>query len=186
MNGQWHRLRIPLGVFIGMTLAFTGAWVSGYRMNLTPSEPVGLWQVQTRGTPTIGDYALFCPPVRIDQYPFLFKGGCPGGSMPFLKRLVAGPGALIHETAAGVWINGRKLPDSKPKGKTLGQNPIALHHWQGTMRLSAGEYWTYGSGDPALSFDSRYWGPISVKRIKGLARPVIIMTWPGQTSVPQA
>lgn len=179
---RWDRLRLQLAALLLMALGFEAARFTGYRLNLSPSEPVGIWRVRADAPPTVGDYAYFCPPVAQKRYPFLFKGGCPGGSMPFLKKLAAGPGALIRETAVGVWIDGKPLPDSRPRSASLGSDPVRLPHWRGTVRLQAGQFWAYGSGDPAQSFDSRYWGPLPAARIEGVAWPVWTVSWPGETA----
>ncbi|MEJ2631545.1 MAG: S26 family signal peptidase [Acidihalobacter sp.] len=183
MSGKpwWYRLRVPLAVLAITASGFEAARFAGYRLNLSPSEPVGVWRVRA-GAAAVGDYAYFCPPVALKRYPFLFKGGCPGGSMPFLKKLAAGPGALIRETAAGVWIDGKRLPASRPRIVSLGSDPVLLPHWRGAVRLQAGQFWAYGSGDPAQSFDSRYWGPLSATRIEGVAWPVWTVSWPGETA----
>lgn len=184
MTAQWRRLRVPLAVLAAMTAGWAGAWTAGYRLNLSPSEPVGLWRVRTDAAPAVGDYAMFCPPVTWARYPFLFKGGCPGGTMAFLKKLVAGPGAVVRETAAGVWIDGKPLAHSRPLPHSFGSDPVALPHRRGRIKLGADQYWAYGSGAPALSFDSRYWGPLAGRRIIGLARPVFTFSWPGETRMP--
>ena len=182
---RWRRLRLPLAALVLIAFGVAVARHAGYRLNLSPSEPVGVWRVRAGKAPAVGDDAYFCPPVAPMRYPFLFKGGCPGGSMPFLKQLAAGPGARIRETDVGVWIDGKPLPASRPQPESLGSDPVRLPHWHGSVRLQAGQFWAYGAGDPAQSFDSRYWGPLPAARIEGIARPVWTVSWPGETKVPR-
>ncbi|MHB1952327.1 MAG: S26 family signal peptidase [Sulfobacillus sp.] len=153
-----------LGALAGAGLA------AGYRINLTPSEPLGLWRVWPATTaPRRGDTVSFCAPVP--EYPFLDRGICPRGLMPFLKEIVGVPGDRIVETDRGVTVNGMRLPHSRPHRMAVGYL-VRLPRWRGRMMLKPGVYWTYGSHDPRWSFDSRYWGPLARTRIRFLARPV--------------
>lgn len=156
--------------WVGVPLVWlVGAGLSGLRVNLTPSEPIGLWRVH-RGAPHVGDFVTLCPPLH-RTYPFLDRGACPDGVMPFLKKIVAGPGAQIRVTSRGVLIDGRVLAHSAPLRIAPGYGTV-LPRRLGAWRLRRGQYWTYGAGDPRLSFDSRYWGPIPRRDILRIATPL--------------
>ncbi len=167
-NRRWRAVRTPAALLTAMAVLAGSGWVAGVRVNLTPSEPVGLWRVR-RGAPRRGDYIGFCAPVR--KYPFLEAGSCPNGVMPFLKEIVGVPGDSIVETDQGVVIDGRRLPRSRPLPRA--RDGVALPRWRGRLTLPPGEYWTYGGGDPELSFDSRYFGPLPRARIRFVVRPVL-------------
>jgi len=171
LRPDWRVVRAPaLGLAVLLAAAGAG-WATGGRINLTPSEPLGLWQVlPSAAVPHRGDYVSFCAPVH--GYPFLDRGTCPNGLMPFLKEIVGVPGDRIVETARGVTVNGRWLPGSRPFAKAPG-DALALPQWRGRLTLAPGEYWTYGSGDSRRSFDSRYWGPLPRARILFIARPML-------------
>jgi len=162
---------------LGLGLGLVGAGMSGLRVNLTPSEPVGVWRLH-RGAPHVGDFVTLCPPLT-RMYPFLERGACPDGVMPFLKEIVAGPGAWIRETARGVAVNGRVLPDSAPMRLAPGYGTVLPRRWN-AWRLPRHAYWTYGAGDPRRSFDSRYFGPVLRRDILRVATPVWIWSaWHG-------
>lgn len=171
-KAHWRALRRPLlacGSLAGMLLL---AGALGYRINFSASEPLGLWRVHTpTGTIHAGEYVTFCAPVP--WYPFLAKGGCPNGAKPFLKEVAGVSGDSVKVTGAGVWIDGRKLPDSAPLPRALNYD-VRLPQWRGALVLPKRTYWLYGTGWPRLSFDSRYWGPLPGAQIISVARPVLV------------
>ena len=175
---RWGRLVIPL-TLLGASLITTNVlWWSGWRINLTESEPLGFYRLlplQDHETPARGTKVELCPPVWVTPgaFPFYLSGDCPGGGMPMLKTVVAIPGDHVVVNLRGVRINGRELPNS---GQLLrsGKYPwLQLPHQQGSLTLGPRQYWVYGSGaTPALaaqSFDSRYWGPITIAEIRRVA-----------------
>ncbi|MHB1528620.1 MAG: S26 family signal peptidase [Acidiferrobacteraceae bacterium] len=169
---RWRRLRGPA---VGLAALLAGAlagFANGYRINLSPSEPLGLWRVLPVRHLARGDDVGFCAPVH--PYPFLEAGVCPDGLMPFVKQIVGLPGDRIVETDRGVTVNGQELLHSRPHRRSMGA-AIPLPQWRGRLTLSADEYWTYGGNDPGLSFDSRYWGPLRRARIRFIARPVLTL-----------
>lgn len=171
---RWRRILVPAAMVLAGAAVLAAAGAAGLRINISPSEPIGLWQV--RGVTSQialrpGDMVTFCAPVH--HYAFLEPGNCPNGLAPFLKQIAAGPGDVVREDSRGVTIDGHELPDSRPLARAVGYD-IALPQWRGQITLAAGQYWTYGSGWPRLSFDSRYWGPLPRVLIRNVASPVLV------------
>ncbi|MBU2770115.1 S26 family signal peptidase [Acidithiobacillus caldus] len=179
---HWKRMVWPLVAMSAMAGAVT-AWNHGdWRLNLSPSEPVGIWSVRPITASTHlrpGDIVTLCPSLPVGYHYAWLRAGppvsnaCPSGIAPFIKTIVAGPGAVINETNQGVTIDGRYLSHSRPLIWTTSHPPVRLPQWRGTTTLKPGQYWTYGAGDPAYSFDSRYWGPLYRTDVRGLAQPVL-------------
>lgn len=176
---------LPIVVAGGMVAAAIVAWNNGnWRLNLSPSEPMGIWSV-TPITPEtklhVGNIVTLCPRLPSGyHYGWMMDkthaaNACSGGGTPFIKTIVAGPGNIVHETDNGVTINGHLLPDSQPLPFTTSKPQVRLPQWRGTITLKAGEYWAYGAGDPRFSFDSRYWGPFQRSQVRGVAHSVA--TW---------
>jgi conjugative transfer signal peptidase TraF len=166
---RWRPLLDP--VFLAMSL-LTGLAVmgaAGYRINLTPSMPLGLWRVVA---PSPTDYqrgqgVMVCPPM---DAPFLPRGSCSLGMQPLLKQLVALPGDIVTVTSAGVSINGGPLlPHSAPLSQDSAGRPLPQQ--LGTWRLTG--YWLYGAGSPR-SFDSRYFGEVPAAALGGVVQPVVL------------
>ncbi|SCC93984.1 Peptidase S26, conserved region [Thiomonas sp. X19] len=158
---HWNRLRWPLIAGAVVASAIGSAWATGWRVNLTPSEPVGVYRMKPVAADTViqrGDLIAFCPPVKLE--PFMVPGSCPNGGAPFLKEVVGVPGDVVDVTAAGVTINGRMLPMSRPIAHPKDWPGLTLPVDFGETKLGPGQYWTYGSGRPKDSFDSRNWGVV--------------------------
>ncbi|MHB8564978.1 MAG: S24/S26 family peptidase [Acidiferrobacteraceae bacterium] len=64
-----------LGRGVAPLALLVGAGLYGLRINLTPSEPIGVWHLH-RGAPRMGDFVTLCPPLT-RPYPFLERGTCP-------------------------------------------------------------------------------------------------------------
>ena len=180
---HWKRL-LPVAVAGAIVAAAITAWDNGeWRLNLSPSEPMGIWSVtpMTPGTRLqVGDVVTLCPRLPHGyHYGWLednthAANACADGRAPFLKTIVAGPGDMIRETGQGVAINGHPLPDSRPLPYTTSKPQVRLPQWRGTVTLKSGQYWAYGAGDPRFSFDSRYWGPFRQTQVRGDAHPVAV------------
>ncbi len=174
---HWERLTAPL-LSMGLIIASTQiAYLSGWRINLTESEPLGIYRLEpVRGTIHRGALVEFCPPVFVtpEKFPFYMRGTCPGGGMPMFKTVAGVPGDQVHVNMDDVWINGQRLPYSQQLAESARFPEVVLPHQQGEFVLGRDEYWIYGSGAvPALagqSFDSRYWGAVTKSMFYGLAR----------------
>lgn len=163
---RWRR-RNGLLLLGGLLLALRyAAEVGGYRFNLSPSMPLGLWRVVA--TPPTdyrrGQAVVVCPPI---DAPFLPRGGCPLGMQPLLKQLVGLPGDVVTVTPAGVSVNGQRLPHSAPLTQTADGQPLPQQ--RGSGRLNG--FWLYGTDSPR-SFDSRYFGAVPLHCLRGVVRPL--------------
>ncbi|WP_244557995.1 conjugative transfer signal peptidase TraF [Rhizobium hainanense] len=145
----------------------------GYRVNLTPSEPLGLWRIVALHRPAVvGDVVFICPPQtavmqKARHRGYLHAGLCPGRYAPLIKTVAAIEGArlLIGGT---VMIDGRVLEHSDVR-RTDGAGRL-LSAFSG-FSVPAGEVFVH-SPFPA-SFDSRYFGPIPASGILGRAEEVL-------------
>ncbi|NSZ66487.1 conjugative transfer signal peptidase TraF (plasmid) [Agrobacterium tumefaciens] len=148
--------------------AFTG----GYRLNLTPSEPLGLWRIEKLQRPVaIGDLVFLCPPTTAVfaeawRRGYLRRGLCPDGLAPLVKTVAALPGQRV-DISDHVHIDGRSVPASSLRaadgeGRALMSDPggvVPPHH-------------LFLHSSFASSYDSRYFGPVPDSGLLGLARPV--------------
>lgn len=149
------------------------AITGGYRINLTPSEPLGLWRIVTLDrSPATGDLVFICPPQtaamrEARERGYLRSGMCPGGVAPLIKTVIAIAGQSV-EIGARVSVDGREIPFSR------------LAQWDGNGRpmkpfpdgvVSAGSLFLHS---PFVgSYDSRYFGPLPASGILGLAQEVL-------------
>lgn len=130
--------------------------------NETPSLPPGLYFARKTNSLVPGDLVRVCVPENwahlARQRGYLGRGHCPGGSTPIGKMVVAGSGDIVDVSLDGVRVGGRLLAGSKPhlmdsKGRLL---DVAL----GRHILGPEECFVL-STLYALSFDSRYFGPVA-------------------------
>jgi conjugative transfer signal peptidase TraF len=150
----------------------------GYRINESPSLPLGLWKLsRLNRPPRAGDIISFCPPDtpvfrEAGRRGYLGQGACDGGYEPLLKPAAAVEGDEVTAAADGIRVNGRLIANSKARvtdraGRKLPQTAAP----GGTV--PEGMVWVISSYN-TLSFDSRYFGPVPAAKIEGVARPILV------------
>lgn len=149
----------------------------GLRWNKTASLPPGLYQV-TAATPAEierGSMVMFCPEQSEVQLEARERGylpwgfACPGGFAPLFKIAMAVPGDVVEATPAGITINGQPVVNSsRLDADSLGR---ALPPLPTSGEVPPGMVWLLSDYAPR-SWDSRYFGPVPVDTVYGLARPV--------------
>ncbi|EJN05986.1 conjugative transfer signal peptidase TraF [Phyllobacterium sp. YR531] len=160
---------------LGLSVAAGAAWFGGFRVNITPSEPLGLWRIVTMNRPVEnGDLVFACPPVNAFfqnalERGYLRRGLCPGGFAPLIKRVVAHSGQHV-EVGADVTIDGTPLVNSTVR-KNDGEGRAVTPFPGGVV--PSGFVFLHSSF--ASSYDSRYFGPVPVDGLLGFARPVLVL-----------
>lgn len=162
MKPRLDRMRWPM---LALSAVLIGGWVAkevGWRVNITGSLPGMFYRVSE--DPARGDYFQFCPPFVVAAIPDARLGepSC-SGKMPLIKRVVAVAGDRVVVDDAGVSINGKRLPDSRPKRFARDGSPLPSA--VGVHVLAAGQVW--GAGEHSDSFDSRYFGPVNTASSRG-------------------
>jgi conjugative transfer signal peptidase TraF len=157
---------------VAAILLVVTAVAGGYRINLTPSEPLGLWRIVPLYRPlAIDDLVFICPPetaemVKARARGYLRSGSCPGGVAPLIKTVIAVAGQHV-EIGASVSVDGRVVSSSRlalrdGKGRPLTPFPSGI--------VPPGYVFLH-SAFPG-SYDSRYFGPVPISGILGLAQEV--------------
>jgi conjugative transfer signal peptidase TraF len=153
----------------------------GYRINSTPSLPLGVWKVDSLFGPLCREQIVsIAPPdtvifqlARARQY--LDWGTGAGGYTALLKPVGAIPGDRVAVSADGITVNGVRLPNSKPLATdSAGRSLVPVE--TGTYTVKQDTVWLMSNS--ARSFDSRYFGALPTKNILGTAKPI----WIGGTS----
>ena len=165
----------------GVGLALLAAFISvgilaGLRINLTSSEPLGLWQVVTPDRPVaVGDLVFICPPSGVFSdfglaRGYFLRGACPSGTAPLIKAVAAIAGAKIA-VGANVRIDGVPLPHSRLSSRD--GHGRALAPWAGGV-VPPGQFFLHSQFRG--SYDSRYFGPVPGTGLLGFARPLFTFT----------
>ncbi|KUM24275.1 conjugal transfer protein TraF [Mesorhizobium loti] len=164
------------GAIAGFAAIAVAAWLGGYRINTTPSYPLGLWRIEALDRPVaVGDLVFICPPLT-PAFELAFvrgyirRGLCPGRLSPLIKTVVASEGQSV-EIGDHVSVEGRPLAHSKVH--RVDAEGRALVPWRGGT-VAPGYVFLHSNF--AGSFDSRYFGPIPAAGLLGRAVPVLTFT----------
>jgi conjugative transfer signal peptidase TraF len=167
--------RGPLAVL--STLIFLAGFCTvfhfgGVRVNASPSLPIGLYRITSDKWAKLIE---FCPAEPFASLSarrgYRKKGGCPDGAEPLLKPIVAVAGDIVENSRQGVAVNGQLLANSTARPFDTKDRP--LRNWPfGEYRVAAGTVWVISSFNPR-SFDSRYFGPISISSVRAHLRPLL-------------
>ncbi|MCI9868589.1 conjugative transfer signal peptidase TraF [Rhizobium skierniewicense] len=149
------------------------AYMGGFRLNLTPSESLGLWRIVALQRPVeTGDLVFICPPPTAPfeearRRGYVRRGLCPGGFAPLIKTVAALPGQHV-EIGANVTVDGKPLASSIVRASDGEGRPITPFR-TGIAPLRH----LYLHSSFASSYDSRYFGSVPDSGLLGLARPVL-------------
>ena len=184
----WRRIYRFIGApLLWLFLFYIFVWIAysqGYRLNVSRSMPLGFYKLQPRpANLQRGDLVVFCLPAeQLPKRLVLPKSNdCPSGALPFLKTIVGIPGDYVQTLPNGVFVNGALVAGSGCSDNAQ----LPCKPYQKT--LPTGEYWVFGSGASAHlaahSFDSRYFGPIDIDSIAGVAYRLYLLTGGGERPV---
>jgi conjugative transfer signal peptidase TraF len=174
MTTQQRRAIVVLSMAaVAAILLVVTAVAGGYRINLTPSEPLGLWRIIPLHRPAaVGDLLFICPPETAAMREarargYLRSGSCRGGVAPLIKTVIAVAGQHA-EIGVSVSVDGRGVSSSSlalrdGKGRPLTPFPSGI--------VPPGYVFLH-SAFPG-SYDSRYFGPVPASGILGLAQEVL-------------
>jgi len=143
----------------------------GFCLNLTPSEPVGIYRL------VAGDAeraALVWVKQPAGAAVSILHRYVPA-NIPLIKRVAAVPGDIVQIATPGVSINGMLWTDSAPldrdaEGRSLEHYPF------GSYRVPTGQLWVMSSNPRGI--DSRYFGPVAKASVISRLVPVIIWSSP--------
>ena len=121
-------------------------------------------------------------PHRGDVIVFEYPGDL---SKDFIKRVVGTPGDVVTEKNKVVYVNGKRTADFFTKHTDPDIKPGNLDPRDnfGPIAVPPGEYFVMGDNRDE-SYDSRYWGFVPMKDIKGEAF-VIYWSWNGDGMKPR-
>jgi conjugative transfer signal peptidase TraF len=129
--------------------------------NHTPSVPMG-WYV--RGSDELARGALVTVRAQDVAADYAAARNFTDDGDRFIKRIAANDGDRVCADEDAIRINDRTVAH-RAVHDSQGR---ALPHWSGCHTLSADEVFLMGDTDD--SFDSRYFGPVSVADIEGVWR----------------
>jgi len=152
------------------------AFLIGYRINMTDSYPLGIYQL-TDDAVKKGELILYCPPDTelfhdAQERGYFSYGLCNGFLSPLAKKLVAIPGDHVRSSDEGIYIN--EVLQTNSHALTLDSVGRALQPVSINDVLTNNTIFILSDFNPG-SFDSRYFGAVPYDGIQGVIRPV--WTW---------
>ena len=183
MTGLFTRLRSTqrsrvrkIGITVAAVImgSFLACGFLGVRFNSSPSMPVGLYVVTSDEHANLVE---FCPSEPFATFSiargYRDSGVCVDGAAPLLKPIVAVSGDVVDLSDHGISVNGRLLPNTAPLRQDSKGRP--LEAWAfGRYAVASGTVWVASSYHPR-SFDSRYFGPVSISAIRHRLKPLITL-----------
>jgi len=149
------------------------------RLNFTPSMPVGIYRIIDAAPVAIqkGEIVAVCPPPAAAELGrrrgYLLHGRCPGDVEMLLKTVAATAGDVVDVQPNGMSVNGRRLPHSRQL--TRDQGCRRMMGWPaGHHSVERSTIWLYGAND--RSWDSRYWGQVSLRNVSAILLPLFVIT----------
>ncbi|MGD1095922.1 MAG: conjugative transfer signal peptidase TraF [Bryobacteraceae bacterium] len=171
-NGKALRVLLALGTVTACVVTIPG--LSGLRINTTNSLPRGAYLITDDLAAPLVE---FCPEGVFSALSaargYRPPGLCPDGAAPLLKPVIARSGDTVVISEAGICVNGRLLPNTSPRRVDSIGRPLTA--WpRGTYVVDPTDVWVASTYHPS-SFDSRYFGPISIHRIWHRLRPLWVV-----------
>ncbi|MDT4858531.1 conjugative transfer signal peptidase TraF [compost metagenome] len=133
--------------------------------NASDSVPIGWYRIDPAGSRAAGNLVLVqLPP---EAMALAAQRGYLPASVPLLKTVAAAAPQQVCVQGTQVRVGGR-LVARRLRGDRQGR---ALPAWQACRRLMGDELFLLSTANPQ-SFDSRYFGPVSARRVIGRAQPL--------------
>ncbi len=166
LSDRLRKIRHTVLVAIGVAIAvFQLGGVFGLRINTSPSLPMGLYIITADADANLVE---FCPAEPFATLSIVRgyrdPGACRDGAAPLLKPVIARSGDVVEVSTRGISVNGALMPNTAPLATDTRGRP--LEAWpSGRYIVSPGAIWVASSYHPR-SFDSRYFGPLSIAAIR--------------------
>lgn len=170
MNGIW----LTCSCIVALALGLATLFMLGFRVNTTPSMPVGFYHLESRA-PKRGDIVSIC--LEHDRFSelaldrgYLRSGQCTSGTRPLLKRLAGLPGDRVEVGPAGILVNGRLQPCSQARVMDSHERHLSTPALE-SGTIPANKALVLSDGHTG-GFDSRYFGLVDLRALRS-AWPVM-------------
>lgn len=177
----WRR-RALVALGLGCLVAASGSMMikAGYRLNVTPSEPLGVWKSVPVLSAQKGETVEVCVPLSpaiqaAKDRSYILPGSCPGNMAPLVKPIAAMAGDVVTISTTGILVNGAFVSQTAPAEHDGSGRPLGAAYY-GTKTVPEGEVFLLSDYSPK-SFDSRYFGFVPMSGIRGAIKPVLVTHW---------
>jgi conjugative transfer signal peptidase TraF len=129
--------------------------------NVSGSVPIGLYGVRVARDLAVATLVVAFPPEPLAERRYLPRG------VPLLKPVLALEGQTVCRVGPVITVDGREMGAARKQDHSGRRLPI----WQGCHVINDSEVFLMNPDEPA-SLDGRYFGPIPIAAIAGLADPL--------------
>jgi conjugative transfer signal peptidase TraF len=133
--------------------------------NVSGSVPTGLYRVRPARDLTVTTLVVAYPPEPVATW--LAEGHYLPRGVPLLKPILALEGQTVCRAGSVIAVDGREMGAARRQDHSGRPLPV----WQGCRVIGDGEVFLMNPYEPA-SLDGRYFGPIPIAAIAGLAEPL--------------
>jgi conjugative transfer signal peptidase TraF len=157
---------LAASVAVASQLATIGAQLRPhYIWNLTPSVPLGLYNVQPPDDLHVTTLVVAMPPEPLATT--LAEGGYLPRGVPLLKRIFALAGQTVCRVGVQISVDG--IAASSARERDLRGNLLPV--WQGCRVIASDEVFLMNWDEPD-SLDGRYFGPLPRNAVVARAVPI--------------
>ncbi len=154
-------------------ILLTMAWVLGFRMNVTPSLPYGIYRITAR--PIAPEcLASFCLESEFSNLArergYLAVGSCPSGLRPLLKEVAGLPGDVIGFRDGLITLNGHVLAQHSNRLSATARAVLCLLRALRAGVIPQGQALMLAQRSD--SFDSRYFGLVPLDDLQWV-KPIL-------------
>lgn len=139
-----------------LLIAAAALYAYGVRVNLSPSLPRGIWQIQKGNNLRIGDSVV------------LDKSAIPNNRVNLVKDVGALPKDVMTRQGDVVYRNGIVMPLSTIHA--VNSNGEKIYCVGYPVVVPAGHIWL--SSRHERGYDSRYFGPVPIQHVIGKVKPL--------------
>jgi conjugative transfer signal peptidase TraF len=178
---SWNQLLAPVLMVTSVVLVAAGLTflMRHFRVGLTSTDSScakGFYRV-VDGPLRRGELVAACLSANAGQEGlargYLGRGDCPGGAEPVLKVIAGLRGDQVDVEAGWISVNGERLARSATIARDSAGRLLTHVAW-GKRQVGRDEVWLVGLNN-LRSWDSRYFGPIPLRAIRGVAES--LLTW---------
>ncbi|MDT4855802.1 conjugative transfer signal peptidase TraF [compost metagenome] len=166
-RGAWWSLALLAGSLIALGWTAFAKSPPRFVYNASDSVPIGWYRIDPAGSLAAGDLVLVQLPPEV--MPLAAQRGYLPANVPLLKTVAAKAPQQVCVQGSQVLIDG-VLVARRLKWDRQGR---ALPAWQACRRLMGDELFLLSSSN-SESFDSRYFGPVSVDAVIGRAQLLLL------------
>jgi conjugative transfer signal peptidase TraF len=136
-----------------------------YIWNLTPSVPLGFYEVQPPERLHVTTLVVAMPPEPLATA--LADGGYLPRGVPLLKRIFALAGQTVCRLGLQITVDGIAAEPARERDRRGHPLPV----WQGCRVIAADELFLMNWAEPD-SLDGRYFGPLPRSAVVARAKPI--------------